>query len=135
MRKKVLWLRIAYWAGIIADAIVAILMVFPERYVRFYNLDLIPNATFGFGLRRAAPLMAGWTILLLWADRKPVERKDILPITVCPVVVGYITYVVYATKSGFVSLGQMIFSLVTEAVFVALFITGYLKARDIEAEA
>jgi hypothetical protein len=45
MHIKVLWLRIAHWAGIIADAIVAILMVFPERYVRFYNLDLILDAT------------------------------------------------------------------------------------------
>ncbi len=32
--------------------------------------------------------MIGWTVLLLWADRKPVERKGVLVITVFPVVIG-----------------------------------------------
>jgi hypothetical protein len=134
MGKRLLWLRIAYWAGIIADALVAALMVFPRLYVRFYAIDVVPDAAFGLGLRRAAPLMAGWTVLLLWADRKPVERKVVLPMTACPVVVGYATYVVYATVAGFISLGQMVSSLVVEVLFAALFTVGYLNARAIESD-
>ncbi|MBY9016647.1 MAG: hypothetical protein KGD68_13220, partial [Candidatus Lokiarchaeota archaeon] len=33
-------------------------------------------------------LMLGWTILLIWADRNPIERKDVLLLTAIPVVVG-----------------------------------------------
>jgi len=102
--------------------------------VRFYTIDVVPDAAFGIGLRRAVPLMAGWTVLLLWAYRKPVERKDVLPITACPVVVGYIAYVIYATFAGFISLGQMVSSLVVEALFAALFVVGYLNARAIESD-
>lgn len=35
-----------------------------------------------------ASLMLGWTVLLIWADRKPIERKDVLVITSIPVIVG-----------------------------------------------
>ena len=34
-----------------------------------------------------AALMWGWTVLLLWASNKPVERRDILIITLFPVIV------------------------------------------------
>ena len=37
-----------------------------------------PGAELRYGLRAGAPLMAGWTLLLLWADRRPVERKDVI---------------------------------------------------------
>lgn len=134
MKKSVVWLRTAYWAGIIADALVAMLMVFPRLYVRFYNIDVVPDVTFGLGLRRAAPLMAGWTALLVWANRKPVERKDILPITVCPVVVGYSAYVIHASVAGFISVGQMVSSLAVEGIFAALFVVGYLNGRAIESD-
>jgi hypothetical protein len=39
-------------------------------------------------MRTGAPLMAGWTVLLLWADRQPLERRGVLPITVLPVIAG-----------------------------------------------
>ena len=51
MSKTVLWLRIAYWWGIIVDAIAAILMLFPQLFVRFMNVDLEPDAGFSYGLR------------------------------------------------------------------------------------
>jgi hypothetical protein len=31
-----------------------------------------------------ASLMLAWTVLLLWADRKPMERKGVLLLTVFP---------------------------------------------------
>ena len=46
---------------------------------------LILHTGLGYGLINGAPLMIGWTILLLWADRKPMERKDTLLLTL-PVV-------------------------------------------------
>ena len=135
MRENILWLRIAYWAGIIMDAIAAIQMLFPQLLVRTYNIDLVPDAEFIFAMRYGAPLMIGWTVLLFWADRKPVERKDILLITAFPVVVGYVAIVIYAIIAGFAALGQMIPALIMQAVLLALFTTGYWQARRIGSKA
>ena len=70
-------------------------------------------------------------MLLFWADRKPVERKDILLITAFPVVVGYVAFVIYAIAAGFATLGQMIPAFVMQAVLLTSFMTGYWKARHI----
>ena len=78
MNKRILWLRIAYWAGIIMDAVAAAQMLFPQLLVDMYKVNLVPDADLTFAIRYGAPLMIGWTVLLFWADRKPVERKDIL---------------------------------------------------------
>ena len=134
MKSKILWLRICYWWGIIVDAIAAILMLFPQLFVRFMNVDLGPDAGFSYGLRYGAPLMIGWTILLLWADRKPVERKDVLLITAYPVVVGYIILNVYSIVAGFTLLGQAIPTLISQVGLLSLSTFSYLNARTVEPE-
>ena len=128
MSKKILWLRISYWAGIIVDAGAAILMLFPRLFLRFMNVNVDPSPGFGYGLRYGAPLMIGWTVLLFWADRKPVERKDILPITLFPVVVGYIVFEVYSIVAGLATLGQTIPTLIMQAGLIALFTFSYSRS-------
>jgi hypothetical protein len=55
--RQVLWPRIAYWAGIIMDAIVAIQMLFPQLLLRAYGIDLVPTPEFSFAMRYGVPLM------------------------------------------------------------------------------
>jgi hypothetical protein len=55
---------------------------------------------FAYALRTGAPLMAGWTVLLLWADRKPMERRGILPITIAPVIAGLMANDAQAVRAG-----------------------------------
>ena len=129
--RQVLWLRIAYWAGIIMDTIAAIQLLFPQLLLRTFAIDVVTNAEFIFAMRYGAPLMIGWTVLLFWADRKPVERKDILLITAFPVVVGYVVIVIYAVATGFATVRQMIPALVMQAVLLTLFTVGYLKGRHL----
>ncbi len=128
MSKKILWLRISYWAGIVVDAGAAILMLFPRLFLRFMNVNVDPSPGFSYGMRYGAPLMIGWTVLLFWADRKPVERKDILPITLFPVVVGYIVFEVYSIVAGFATLGQTIPTLIMQAGLIALFTFSYSRS-------
>jgi hypothetical protein len=128
MSKKVIWLRISYWAGIIVDAGAAILMLSPRLFLRFMNVNVDPSPGFSYGLRYGAPLMIGWTVLLLWADRKPVERKDILLITLFPVVAGYITFEVYSIVAGFATLGQTIPTLIMQAGLIALLTFSYSRS-------
>jgi hypothetical protein len=128
MKKKILWLRISYWAGIIVDAGAAILMLFPRLFLRFMNVNVDPSPGFSYGLRYGAPLMIGWTVLLFWADRKPMERKDILPITLFPVVVGYIVFEIYSIVAGLATLGQTIPTLIMQAGLIALFTFSYSRS-------
>jgi hypothetical protein len=63
MNRVTTMLRIAFWVGIIADAFMAVkLLLLP------YNTDL----AFRPEMETVSSLMIGWTILLFWADRKPV---------------------------------------------------------------
>ncbi len=133
MDRRIVWVRFAYWLGIIGDLVAAVFMLFPQLDKGSFNSGVISNAVFALGARRGAHLMIGWTALLLWADRKPVERKDILLITLCPVEAGRLVYLIYARVAGFISSGQLISNLIVETAFIAFFLLGYLKARHIEA--
>lgn len=133
--KKLLWLRVAYWAGIILDAIAALQMLFPQLLLRAYNIRLTPDAEFTFAMRYGAPLMIGWTLLLFWADRRPVERKDVLLITAFPVIVGYMAMVAYAVAAGLATFGQVFPAWIMQSVLIVLFGIGYHNAQQLEAEA
>lgn len=132
-RRRIFWVRFAYWLGIIGDLIAAVFMLFPQLDKGSFNSEVISNPVFALGARRGAHLMIGWTVLLLWADRKPVERKDILLITLCPVEAGRLVYLIYARMAGFISLGQVISNLIIEIIFIVFFFIGYLNAKHIEA--
>ena len=74
-------LRIAYWLGICLDALAFVQMAFPEvgRSMMKMTIELQPDYIFAINL--AAGLMLAWTLLLIWADRKPLERRMIIPMT------------------------------------------------------
>lgn len=128
MKNKIFWLRLCYWWGIIADAVMAVLMFFPKHYLGFMNVSLAPDSGVRYGLLNGAPLMIGWTILLFWADRKPVERKAILLLTL-PVIAGYVAVEVYALCAGWAELRQTLFLLLQQIGMSAVFVVSYRNAR------
>jgi hypothetical protein len=131
VNRKILWLRISYWAGAIVDGLAALQMLFPKLYTLTSDTGFAPNAEFGYAMRSGAPLMVGWTVLLIWADRRPVERKGVLLITVIPVVIGVALNQITAIPIGVSSVGAMIPIWTLQAVLIALFTFSYLNARDV----
>jgi hypothetical protein len=127
MKNQIRLLRICYWWGIVVDGVVAIQMMFPEFYLRFYGVDLEPGAGVRYGLLKGVPLMIGWTLLLFWADRKPMERKDILLLTL-PVIVGYAVVAGYAITAGLSTWSQAFPVFLSQGVLCTLFIFSYLNA-------
>lgn len=121
MNNRLILLRIAYGWGIIADAVSAVLMLFPNLFVRVMNIRLDADTNLGFGLMYGAPLMIGWTILLLWANQKPVERKAILLLTL-PVVAGNVIIEIYAIGMGWVTILQMLPMLISQVGVSTLFV-------------
>ena len=133
MDKRIRWLRISYWAGAIIDALATIQMLSPQIFGLTNQLpNFNPGHDFTYAMGMGASLMLGWTALLLWADRKPLERKGILIITVVPVIVGIAIAKVVAVSSGFTTLGSAIPTWGLQVVLIALFTLSYRNAGRAE---
>ena len=79
--------------------------------------------------------MIGWTFLLIWADRSPVERKGILLLTAFPVVTGLLLAEIYAVQSGMLTFGQMIPTGAFLVGLIVLFCFSYYYAKVCESKA
>jgi hypothetical protein len=123
------WLRVSYWVGAVVDFAAGLMMLVPSLFKLMNQpVDFHPTNDFRYAMGMGAPLMFGWTILLLWADRKPLERKDILPITLV-VVVGEIVTQVWGIGVGFVLFGELVPSFVMQAIILSLFAFSYFNAK------
>ena len=78
--------------------------------------------------------MLGWTILLIWADRKPLERKGILLLTAFPVVSGLLLAELYAVASGIISFERMFPTGIFLVGLITLFSFSYFNSRSVADE-
>jgi hypothetical protein len=123
-------LRSSYWIGAIIDGFVAIQLLLPNFWASFDGLSqYTPNATLNFALDIASALMLGWTFLLIWADRKPVERKGVLLLTAFPVIFGLALNNISAIVSGLRSFQSTFPELILQMGLAFLFIFSYLNGR------
>ena len=78
--RRILLLRLSYWISALADFAIAYLALIPERMG-------LENIAYPMGL--TSVIAFSWGILLLMADRKPMERRWILIPTI--IVVSLLT--------------------------------------------
>lgn len=126
MKNKIIWLRISYWVGAIADGIATLRMLFPK---------IAYGVEYRYALGLGASLMLGWTFLLVWADRKPLERKGVLLLTAFPVVTGILLAETYAVAQRLITFGKMLPTGIFLVALIALFSFSYFNARDVKSEA
>ncbi|MFX1566834.1 MAG: hypothetical protein ACFFCV_00545 [Promethearchaeota archaeon] len=116
---KLLYIRFTYWYGAILDFLVfldMILSVLFEFSISMPNVST--DISYKYQTGTGAFLMLGWTILLIWADRKPIERKDILLLTAIPVVLGIMIINIFYTYFWILS-----------GITLIIFLIAYLIAR------
>lgn len=131
-KQIVLLLHIAYWIGIIADAISTIMLLSPDLAKTAFGLtNLSIGEEYLYVSRIAASLMLGWTFLLFWADRKPVERRGILLLTIFPVVIGIIISGIFAVNSEFIPIQNILPLWLFNIVLIVIYILSYIKAEEI----
>lgn len=133
--QKLLFVRFAYWLGAILDAFWGIV---PLVYMFFSDLPLFVDLGYPspvndfdyYTLVGVSSLMLGWTFLLIWADRKPIERRDTLLITVGAMLIMIILQFVGLLK------GNPFISLVSLASNGTIIIYGlaYYFARQLAVE-
>jgi len=88
-KNRMFFIKFPYWLGIAADALWAVGLLIPQVFSMLtvtpeFNPDLQTRLIMGIG----GSLMTGWTFLLLWAVREPIERRVVILITAFPVVFG-----------------------------------------------
>ncbi len=123
------WLRIAYWTGAIIDALACIPLLNADVWAALNRVpDFHADWAFRYSQAFACVFMAGWTILLIWADRKPLERRGVLLITVFPVVVGLNSarYLLY--MGGLVAEPFTPFGIILPVTLTVLFLFAYFNS-------
>ena len=129
MKNSTTWLRISYWVGAIADGLVALAM-FGEAIFAIPSplTHYVLEIPYRYSMGLAGSLMLGWTILLLWANRKPVKRRGVLLITNV-VVLGLMGSNLFALSAGYMPVAAAIPILVFQGMLIALFTSTYLASK------
>jgi hypothetical protein len=122
MNSKVIWLRISYWSAAIADFVVAISVLIPE------NMGL---SEFALPMGLMSAVAFSWGILLLIADRKPVERRWILIPTI--IVVSLLTGVrIYVALIEIVEF-SIVYTLIG-ILLIFIMTYSYINSKDMETK-
>ncbi len=119
----------SYWIGIVADALATLLLFSPT--VGDLVLQPLPYTVTPMHLyvsSIAGALMLGWTILLFWGRRRPVERADLLLITLAPVTVMAGAAVAVA-RSGQIPLPSLLPMFVFYLILYSTFLPSYSWAK------
>ena len=119
LQAAVRWLRASYIAGAVADGLAGIAMLMPDR---------MGETEFRFPMGFGALLMFGWAVLLLWANKKPMERKGVLLVTIFPVIAGLLASLIWAAASGRFSVARILPSTVLCVALIGLMGFSYWKA-------
>jgi hypothetical protein len=116
-----LLVRIAFLVGAITDGLVIIPMLSRRLGVALFGGDPTQDsAEYRYAMGIGASLMAGWTALLIWGAASPIERRDILLLTVFPVITGIVFATAIAARKRAVLLSRVV-PLLIHLGFVSLF--------------
>jgi hypothetical protein len=125
-------LHAAYRIGAVVDAAMVVPLLAPSVAGAMFGLDrFAPGPDYRYVAGLCAALMAGWTVLLIWADRCPVARRGVLLLTVCPVVVGLAAAGVYALQSGFVRPFYLAPIFAVQFGLIVLYLAAYRRATTL----
>jgi len=119
-------LRISFLVGAITDGLAIIPMVFPRIGSSLFGGDftrLGPEYRYAMGI--GASLMAGWTALLFWGAINPIERRDILILTLFPVIAGIIAATVMAVRNRVILISRVIPLWIHLGCMSVLFVISY----------
>ena len=95
-----LLVKIAFLVGAVTDGLAIIPMLSRRAGVAIFGGDASKDiAAYRYAMSIGAALMAGWTVLLLWGAANPIGRRDILLLTVFPVITGIVVATVVAARN------------------------------------
>ena len=130
MKNQEKLLKLAFLLGIITDAFAVLPMLFPSVAEIFWGFSIF-NGEYIFAMLMGATFMICWTVLLIWAYIKPIERRFLALLTLC-VIIGFVLGEIYALLNGFIELEYVLPSFIIQSVLSTLFLIGYISTKEIE---
>ncbi len=126
--KRLFLIKIAYWLGIAADGLWSVALLSPPVFgILTGDPDFSPDLLLRRMMGIAGILMTGWTFLLLWAVKEPVERRFVILLTAFPVVFGlFIVALVGVMEGNILEIWILIKSLI---LFVSMVTSYVLSGR------
>jgi hypothetical protein len=116
-------LQIAFMAGAITDAVAVLPMLFPQVAEFLWGFR-DPSGSYRFAMGYGISLMIGWTALLFWAYKSPLERRFVAALTIV-VICGLIVTEAIAVQSGVLQASRMIPTWCLQVILLALFGSAY----------
>lgn len=124
--------HLAYWTGAVVDGAMVLPLLAPSVAATMLGINgFAPGSDYRYVAGLCAALMAGWTVLLVWADRDPIARRGVLLLTVCPVVLGLAAAGGYALHSGLVRPLYLAPTLAVQFGVAVLFLAAYRRANTL----
>jgi len=120
-------LRTAFAIGALTDALAVVPMLVPSMASLLWGFEEQGGA-YRFAMGYGASLMLGWTGLLLWAYRRPLERRFVAALTVL-VIYGLALTEIVAVVRGDMPTWRMVPTWVLQAGLLALFAGAYHYPR------
>jgi hypothetical protein len=130
-KRRIFLIKIAYWMGIGADAFWAAGLFFPQIYgMLMGNPDFDPDLQTRLIMGIGGILMTGWTFLLLWAVREPIERRTVILLT-ASVVFGMFIVTLFGVLGGNTS---SIWILIKTTILFISMVTSYIIAGKMDRD-
>jgi len=124
--KKAFWITFPYYLGITADALWAVALLFPSIFgLMLGNPNFNPALQVRLIMAIGGILMTGWTLLLFWGVRKPIERRMVILLTAFPIVFGLFFVALFGYLGGNTS---NIWILLKTIILFVTMITSYILA-------
>jgi hypothetical protein len=116
-------LRTAFLVGAFTDAGALFPMLFPSLAKILWDLRDV-SGSYRFAMGYGASLMFGWTLLLLWAYRRPIERRAVAGLTGL-VICGLAVTELIAVYSGELEAWRMFPTWCLQVILLGLFAGAY----------
>lgn len=132
--RRVLLLRLAFWVGAMMDLVTAVdqfgsaLLGNSWPLIRS-GLSVPGDSSYQYAMLVAAIFMLAWTVLLIWADQKPLERRDIALLTAFPVVMGLLLSRIWAYLNHLIRSNEFAFTTIVQLLITSLFLAAYILSR------
>lgn len=116
-------LRAAFLAGAVTDALAVVPMLVPPLARLLWGFE-DTGGPYRFAMGYGASLMAAWTVLLVWAHQRPIERAFVAALTVF-VIYGLVATEIAAVVGGVLPAWRMVPTWALQAGLLALFVSAY----------
>jgi hypothetical protein len=121
-KRLLLFIHCVYWIGIIIDLIEAL-----TAAIGFYGAVYLGQADNAALLKGDGKIVLAWTLLLIWADRKPIERRAVLLFTAVIIILATISGYLLVI-SGLASFQTKMINTIGSPVLGIMYILAYLAA-------